>query len=137
MIVCLFYSQSIFAQNNDSLRQIYNNGIVYYYGGYYMMGSERMKFNELEKIFTYSELGLADYKLAKKNKTKGKIFTLLSFASGIAGLSFYNSNRNLSYVFFGGQITLLFGSQSCFRSYGNHLNKAIWQRNKDYLFPGN
>jgi hypothetical protein len=57
-------------------------------------------------------------------------------AANIGVLTFLsNGNRNGAYISFGAQLALAFGSGSYRRQSAQHLDRAIWQRNKDYLFP--
>jgi hypothetical protein len=51
-------------------------------------------------------------------------------------IAFVKSNRNLAYGFLGGQFVSMAVAGTYRRASMQHLDQAIWQRNKDYLFPG-
>lgn len=128
-------SISTFAQNDDSLFRKYNTGIIYRYGNSLMKGQERISFQELSREFSMSDLGFDQYKLCKKKKTIGKILIYVSLASGLVAASLSNSNRNLAYGFLGAQFISLMGGITYNQASYKHLDRAIWIRNKDYLFP--
>jgi hypothetical protein len=123
-------------QSEDSLFNKYNKGLIYRYGGSIMKGGNKISFRELSKEFSMSDLGLDQYKMAKKKNTVSRILSLASIASGLVGISFINSNRNLAFVLVGGQYATLMASGYYRHSSRQHLDRAIYIRNKDYLFPG-
>jgi hypothetical protein len=135
ILFIIIYNVS-FAQNNDSLYKKYNTGLIYRYGSSIMKGGEKITFQELSKEFSMSDLGLDQYKMAKKKNTISRIFSFASLAAGIAAVSVVRSNRNLAFVFLGGQYATLMGSGYYRHSSRQHLDRAIFIRNKDYLFPG-
>jgi hypothetical protein len=101
-----------------------------------MKGGEKISFQELSKEFSMSNLGLEQYKIAKKKNTVSRILSLASIASGLIGITFINSNRNLAFGLIGGQYATLMASGYYRHSSRQHLDRAVFIRNKDYLFPG-
>ncbi len=122
---------------NDSLRIKYNNQTIYRYGNVYLKGVERISYQELAKEFSMSDLGLAAYEKSRKYKKTSTIFRYLSLASGLAavGVAAQGNNRNLAYGFLGGQILFSFGTLRFNGLSNQSLDRALWQRNKDLLFP--
>ena len=138
----LFLTLSIFilvssnAQySTDTLYRKYTNGLIYRLGGSIMKGNERITFQELSREFSMSDLGLDQYKLAKKKKTMATVLLYSSVACSVLGASFSKSNRDVAYGFLAGQFLTLWGSISFRHSGERNLDQAIWIRNKDYLFP--
>jgi hypothetical protein len=136
LILLLCFANFLLAQNNDSLYKKYNTGFIYRYGSSIMKGGNKISFQELSKEFSMSDLGLDQYVIAKKKNTVSRILSLASIASGLVGISFFNSNRNLAYVLIGGQYATFMASGHYRHSSRQHLDRAIFIRNKDYLFPG-
>lgn len=136
ILICLIISFHAFSQTGDSLYKKYNTGFIYRYGSSIMKGGNKISYQELSKEFAMSDLGLDQYKIAKRKNTVSRILSLASIASGLVGISFINSNRNLAYVLIGGQYITLMGSGYYRHSSRQHLDRAIFIRNKDYLFPG-
>lgn len=138
MIILLFLiAFDTSAQNNDSLRYKYNNQTIYRYGGYFLKGNERLTYKDLSKEFSMSDLGLAGYEKSKKYKTTGTIYRYISMAAGIAAVSVAakGQNRDLAYGLMAGQfVTMFIGMRYSILSMQS-ADRAIWQRNKDLLFP--
>ena len=134
----LFLTGSTKPQNNDSLKFIYNNQTIYHYGGgMFLRGSERLTFRELRNEFSMSEAGLASYTKARQYKTTGKILGYLSMITGFATIAVIanSGNRNTAYIFLGGQFILGAGAAKYNQLSSQNLDRALWQRNKDLLFP--
>lgn len=138
LIVYFFLIKGIaFAQtqSTDSLKYIYNDKLMYRMGSSFRVGTEKFTFNQLEEEFKMSELGLDSYKKAKKNKTISLILSGASILSGLVGITYINNNRNAAYTLIAGQFVLSFAAGYYNRQYNEWLDRAIWQRNKDLLFP--
>ena len=137
ILFLIFYSSTpLFAQNNDSLYKKYNTGLIHMYGSSIMKGSERISFQELSKEFSMSDLGLDQYKMARKKNTVSRILSVVSLAANLTAISFIRSNRDVALILLGGQFLTLYLS-STYRSLSRqHLDNAILIRNKNYLFPG-
>ena len=127
-----------FAQHTDSLRYIYNNQTIYRFGSWFMKGSERLTFGELQTEFSMSDIGLVSYMKARKYKTTSTILRYASFAASIVSVAILtsNNNRNTYYALLGGQALLALGSGTYGLLSAQSLDRALWQRNKDLLFPG-
>ncbi len=84
-----------------------------------------------------SDLGMDGYNKAKKYMTTSTILRFASLAASIAVLSVAanNGNRNTAYILLGGQIVLGFTAAKYSGMARSTLDKALWQRNKDLLFP--
>lgn len=140
-VVCILFFLFSFApivlsqKLDDSLRRIYNDRLLYRFGGTFRVGTEKLNFNQIEDAFQISELGLDLYRQAKKFKTIGTVIRFVSLLSGLAGIAYINDNRNTAYAFLGGQIVLGFAGLYYSKTYNERLDQAIWQRNKDLLFP--
>jgi hypothetical protein len=100
-----------------------------------MKGSERLTFKDLPYELKGSELSMASLRLAKKNKTLSAVFRYLSLLSVLASISFTNSDRNTSYILLGGSFLFTIGSGRYSSLYQQNLDRALWQYNKDVLFP--
>lgn len=84
-----------------------------------------------------SDLGFDLYVKAKKQRTTITIFRYASLATSIAflGVAANNTNRNLAYGFLGGQMVFFMMSMHYQGLSTQNLDRALWQRNKDVLFP--
>jgi hypothetical protein len=139
--ICLFIIivlvKTAGCQTTDSLKHKYINQTITPYGNYFLKGSERLLYKDLPNEFKISELAMASFMFAKKNKTTATVYRYLSLASILASFSFIRSNRDLSYGLLGGSIVFSLFSARHITLYNQHLDRAIWQYNKDVLFPGN
>jgi hypothetical protein len=141
LIILLVTGATIQAQEIESLKNKYTNQTIYRYGGSIMKGTERLSFPALQKEFTMSELGLVSYNQSKKYRTTSMIFRFASLASSIAALAIASENnlttnrRNLAFGFLGGQIVFGLVATNFSMLSNKSLDKALWQRNKDLLFP--
>lgn len=142
-IIFFFLSTFLFiptdAQNADSIKHIYNNQTLYRYGSYFLKGSEKLTYRELEKEFSMSDIGLDAYRQSKKYRNTAMIFSFVSLASGITSLAIIannnSGNRTTALIFLGGQFAFSIGARRYTNLSQQSLDRAIWQRNKDLLFP--
>lgn len=124
-------------QDNDSLRYKYNNQTIYRYGSGFMRGSERLTFQQISKEFSMSDLGLDLYNRSKKYKTISRVLNYAGLTTGAVAIAVManHGNRNLALGLYGGYFVLFTAGIRYSSLSGNTLNKALWQRNKDVLFP--
>jgi hypothetical protein len=138
--IILFFLGSLIvsaqAQSYDSLKKIYVNQTIYRYGGHFIKGNERLDFHDLEGEFDFSDVGYGSYLQAKKFRTISKIFRYVSIASTfvIAPL-IHNNSRDAAYIFLGINFALGSGAAIYSNLSNQNLDRAIYQRNKDLLFP--
>lgn len=134
----MIFHNKPFAQKTDSLHLVYNNQTIYRYGGSFLKGNEKLTFKDLSREFNMSDLGQISYDKAKSYRSKSIIFKVASIACGIASLviiSNNNSNRNTALIFLGGQIVTGYAGGKLSQLSAQSLDRALWQRNKDVLFP--
>jgi hypothetical protein len=126
------------AQTNDSIRYKYTNQTIYRYGSSFLKGNERLTFRDLSKEFTMSDLGLASYTKAKNYRTTSTILRYASMLFSFTAISIAanNGNRNTAIAFIGGEFALLYAGMTYNQLSQKSLDRALWQRNKDLLFPG-
>ncbi len=135
LLLFIFFSIFGFAQSKDSLLRLYNTQTIYRYGNAFKKGNERINFSNLKREFSFSELGMADYQMARKYKLLSLLTNIAaSGCSYAAVLSLANSNWKAGYMFFGSTLILGFGSGYYRNQSARHLDRALWQRNKDLLF---
>ena len=135
-LLFLFYKNAA-GQNTDSLKQRYINQTITRYGIHFLKGSEKLLYKDLPNELKISELAMASFNMAKKNRTTATVYRYLSVASMLASVSFIRNNRDLAYGFLGGGIVFsLFGARHQ-TLYNQHLDRALWQYNKEILFPEN
>jgi hypothetical protein len=135
----LFYTQNnLYSQNPDSLKYKYNNQTIYRYGSTYLKGNERLTFKDLSREFSMSDLGLATYLKARSYRTTSKILNYAGLITGIASISVLanHGNRNTAFILYGGYFVLFTTSMRYYSLSAQYLDRALWQRNKDLLFPG-
>ena len=141
IIICFLSSDNLYSQNGDSLKYKYTNQTIYRYGTSYMKGTERLNFPGLQKEFAMSELGLASYTKAKKYRTTSTVLRFVALAASFAALAVVSNNnltdsrRNLVYGLLGGQLVFAIAAGRYSMLSTQNLDKALWQRNKDLLFP--
>ena len=127
---------NINAQNTELNRKLYDEKVLYRYGNTFKIGEEKFKFNQLQFEFKSSELGLINYKQAKKYRTISTILRGASFAALIGGINgASNNNRQQTLIFLGIQTGFAIGGGVYLNMSNQSLDKAIYYRNKDYLFP--
>jgi hypothetical protein len=133
--LCVFTAANA-QYTTDTTYKKYTSGLIYRMGSSFMKGPQKISFQELGKEFSMSDIGLEQYKIAKKKLATAKIFLFTTLACSIAGGATINSNRNLGIGLLAAQfVALSISGQS--RNAGNKfLDQAIQVRNKDYLFPG-
>lgn len=135
LLYFLLFGQSLFCQQND-LRRTYHDKLMYRMGNSFHVGSEKFTFHELETEFNISELGLDAYRQAKKYKTIKTVINMATVFSGLAGIALIsNNNRDAAYILIGSQLVLSLAGAYYHWLYNERLDRAIWQRNKDLLFP--
>ena len=132
-----FIGTIMYAQQTDSLKYKYINQSIYRYGGVYQKGTERLSFRNLKYEFSMSDLGLDGYNKARKYITTSTVLRIVSFASSMAALSIAasNGNRKAAYFLLGGQIVFGFAAAKYSGMSKSTMDRALWQRNKDLLFP--
>ena len=135
-IALIFCNHSFAQQHKDSLKYLYQNQAIYRYGNHFIKGNERLDFDELQVEFSFSDLGQIGYDRAKKLRTISKIFRYASLISTVAITPFIgNNNKNGAYILLGVNIGLGAGSALYSNLSNQSLDRALWQRNKDLLFP--
>jgi hypothetical protein len=84
-----------------------------------------------------SDIGLASYQKAKKYKTISVVFRFASLITSfeMVAAASKNDNNNLLYGLLGGQFAFIFASMQYGKLSAQNLDRALWQRNKDLLFP--
>ncbi len=137
-VILLSLTFSLYSQSADSLKYKYNNQTIYRYGGAFLKGNERLMFKDLRKEFSMSDLGLVSYTKARSYRT---ISTILRYATMLTGLASIvvaanNGNKNTVIILLGGQIVLGLTATKYGILSSQNLDRALWQRNKDVLFPG-
>ena len=136
LILFLGINAGASAQKTDSLKYIYNNQTIYRYSGWFIKGSDRLTFRDLKAEFSMSELGLVSYNKAQKYKTIGTVLRVASMLTVFGAALYVNGNNpNAVYAFIGGNIVLGIGSARYYQFSAQSLDRALWQRNKDLLFP--
>ena len=71
-LLVIFISNQLHAQPEaaDSLPYKYVNQTIYRYGSSFLKGNEKLRFPDLSREFSMSDLGLDFYTKAKKQRTK-------------------------------------------------------------------
>jgi hypothetical protein len=134
----LFFSFTGNSQAIDSLRHKYNNQTIYRYGAAFLKGNERLTFKDLRGEFSMSDLGLASYTKARNYRTTSTILRYAAMLTGLAsiGVAANNGNKNTVIILLGGQLALGLAGAKYGTLSSQNLDRALWQRNKDLLFPG-
>jgi hypothetical protein len=137
LILFLACTKSLHSQKTDSLKYKYTNFTIYRYGNTYLKGNERLTFKELSREFSMSDLGFDSYMKAKKFKTISTVMRWASFLAGLSSLAVIanNGNTNTAVVLLGGQVALGYSASKYGHMSAQNLDRALWQRNKDLLFP--
>jgi len=138
ILMLLFYPPTdLFSQSGDSLHYKYTNLTIYRYGSVFQKGNERLGFKDLRSEFSMSDLGLTLYNKAKKYRTTGTILRYVSMIAGFSSIAVAanSGNRNTAYILLGGQIGLVLVSGNFYRMSVQNLDRALWLRNRDVLFP--
>jgi hypothetical protein len=132
-----FHNDCVYSQNADSLKYKYNNQTIYRYGGAFLKGNERLMFKDLRGEFSMSDLGLASYTKARNYRTTSIILRSASMLTGLiaVGVAADNGNKNTVIILLGGQLALGLTAAKYSTLSSQNLDRALWQRNKDLLFP--
>jgi hypothetical protein len=137
LLMCLGITVFTQAPSTDSLKKQYNNFTIYRYGTSFMKGGDPISFSEMSKEFSMSDIGLVAYQKAVRYKKTSTVLSIASIALGIGTIATVSTgnNNNLATGLLVGQLAFSFGSMK-FKTLSNQsLDRAIWQRNKDLLFP--
>jgi hypothetical protein len=137
ILLFTYFTNCATAQIRDTLKTKYTNETITRYGSAFLKGSERLDFKQLSHEFNMSNLGLASYQKAKQYRTTSKILSfasLFAFASATAVLA-NGGNNDLGLGLIIGQLALTMGGRKFSEMSNQNLDRAIWQRNKDLLFP--
>jgi hypothetical protein len=135
---CIFTYTTTQAQYTDTLRQKYNNQTLYRYGSVFMKGTEKFRFADLEPQMKISEEAYLLYRTAKKEKKISFVLNLGSLVLAginVAGLVSTQSVTTRTYILLGGQIACGIGAAQFGKSSVRNLDRAIWIRNREILFP--
>jgi len=102
-----------------------------------LKGNERLMFKDLRIEFSMSDLGLASYTKARIYRTTSIILRSVSMLAGFiaVGVAADNGNKNTVIILLGGQLALGLGAAKYGMLSNQSLDRALWQRNKDFLFP--
>jgi hypothetical protein len=84
-----------------------------------------------------SDIGMVSYKKAKKYRTTSKILNVASFLAGLSAVSIFSSGKDNDFGFalLASQVGFTIGSFKFNTLSNQSIDRAIWQRNKDLLFP--
>ncbi|MES1216471.1 MAG: hypothetical protein ABUT20_13220 [Bacteroidota bacterium] len=84
-----------------------------------------------------SESGMAGFIKAKRYKTTSLVLRMVSLVTMFVSFSVIadNGNRNTIYALVAGEILSAYGSGKYMILSNQSLDRALWQRNKDVLFP--
>jgi len=136
--VILLLTKLLYAQQTDSLKYKYINQTIYRFGNVYQKGTERLVFRDLQFEFSISDLGMDGYQKAKKLAATSTVLRIISFAASVAAVSVAanNGNRNTAFILLGGQVVFGLAAAKYYGMSRSTLDRALWQRNKDVLFPG-
>lgn len=135
-LILSFIIININAQNNESNRKFYDEKVLFRFGNTFKIGEEKFKFNQLQFEFKSPELGLINYRKAKNYRTISAILRSASMAALVGvinGIS--NNNRQQTLIFLGIQTGFAIGTGVYLNMSNQSVDKAIFHRNKDYLFP--
>jgi hypothetical protein len=141
LFILLTAVSNISAQGSANLKATYTNGTIYRYGSYFMKGTERLTFANLKPEFAMSDLGLAAYEKSRKYRTISTVLRLLSLGTAIFTLRIVSNNninynqRTTIYILLGGQLATALAASRYSQLSSQNVDKAIWERNKDLLFP--
>ena len=142
LLIYLFFAllvNRIHAQTIDSGKYKYTNHGIFRFGGTLLKGNEIVSFKDLSHEFSMSDIGLDLYYKSKRCRTTSTILRYASMLSGFIylGIAANNGKKNTAYLFLGSQMVFLFTSRNYAIMASQNLDRALWQRNKDLLFPVN
>ena len=126
-------SSNLFAQSHDSLIKVYNSETIYRYGNNFIKGNEKLTYRSMELEFN-SPSTKELYKKSKSRLFLSKLFTIASL--GVTTTSIFTPTNTSGSIKFalGTGILALAGIYYHTQS-SKFLDKAIWQRNREILFP--
>jgi hypothetical protein len=137
LLVLLFCSagSAALAQSRDSLVKLYDNQTLSRSGSFFQKGGQRLLFRDLQNEFSFSTVGQYHYTEAKKHRTTATVFRLFSLAATVASFSFLSRENNRATIYTtAGQIGLNIAGFYFQNRSNQHLDRAIWLRNRDLLF---
>ena len=134
LLYLFLFSIPAFTQSADSLLRLYNTQTIYRYGNVFRKGNERISFSGLKHEFSFSHLGMADYQMASKYRAISYATNLATTGSMLAFATLIDSKPKAGYIFFGTTMVLSLSTARYRSLSARHLDRALWQRNKDLLF---
>ncbi|MDQ6842744.1 MAG: hypothetical protein M3Z92_00125 [Bacteroidota bacterium] len=132
LLVVFFINLKSFSQSRDSLVQAYKNNTIYRYGNKFILGNEKLNYNDLRLQFN----SLITQNLYKKSKNRlviSRIFNVASLGLIITSV-LTKTDVNGAIKFAVGTGILGLGGLSYQTQSSKFLEKAIWERNEEVLF---
>lgn len=130
--------QICIGQDTDSLRLLYNNKVIYRYGSSYMEGNNKLSFADLETKMLINSDTLGLCKKSKKQKRVAFVLNLSSLACtavNILRIGDGRFNTTPTYLLIIGQMGFTLAAGQIRSSSIKTLDRAIWLRNREILFP--
>ncbi|MFM9911799.1 MAG: hypothetical protein ACKVOW_20940 [Chitinophagaceae bacterium] len=128
----LLFSQR---SGNDTLKTVYTEQAIWLHLPYYFKHGERIHYSGLRNEFNFSPTGLIEYEIGIKKYRTGKIISLVALASSLGAILTINENRNASIGLLAGSFLLNGLGLTISLDGRKRLQKAVFIRNQDLLFP--
>jgi hypothetical protein len=132
LLLCLA-NVNAHAQSRDELLKLYDSATIHSIGKFYIKGSSKLKFADLQNEFT-TPVPKNLYAKAKADRVWGGIFTVTSIAALVTGILVRKNNTTPGNVLSGAAIVLNLGSLHFNKRSTEQTDRAIWQRNREILF---
>lgn len=132
LLLCISVSAQV---NIDSMRLQYKQKTMLLGAGGVTMNGFMLGKTETRNLMLVSADATESYKLFRKNNRTGSVLPIVGFAAVVGGIIISKDNRSA------GNVMVLSGSVinavgAVFRKIANHhLQKAIWNYNRDVLYP--
>ncbi|MFT4032520.1 MAG: hypothetical protein QM669_08870 [Siphonobacter sp.] len=131
-------AQTVRDFKNDSLQRAYNRETILLLNGGSRFAKERRVYSSgprqiyLQKQFEFSPNGLDQFRQYRKFKTISTIMTVASVGTAVIGLT-STRKSNAYWAWWGAGIVIGLGNGVVSSMGNNHLQQALWIRNRDAL----
>lgn len=120
--------------DSATLRSVYEKEVIYFSGGKYIKNNVKYKFRNLHTEFKPNTEAFHQFQLYKADSKKSGYFLLTTAALYVGGIVVGQNNENVATgLLIASTIPLAFSVSFGIKA-DKKMKKAVWIRNRDFLF---